>query len=116
MARKTPGTPSTRNKKSTSPIETPAVQPASTPVVPEVRNEVRSDIRNNVTPINVVTVPKKTPVNLDEEIRLRAYEMFLERKGSAGDPALDWINAEKEVRARYAGQNPSAAAAAQGRG
>lgn len=111
MARKTPGTPTTRNKKSTSTTETPAVQPASTQVVPEVR----SDIRNNVTPINVVTVPKKTPVNLDEEIRLRAYEMFLERKGIAGDPALDWINAEREVRARYAGQNQSAAAAGQGR-
>ena len=112
MARKTPGTTTTRNKKSTSTTEIPAVQPASTPVVPEVRNE----LRNKVTPINAVTAPKKMPVNLDEEIRLRAYEMFLERKGSAGDPALDWINAEKEVRARYAGQNSSAAAASQGRG
>jgi len=108
MARKTPGTTTTRSKKSTSTTETPAVQPASTPGVP--------DVRNNVTPINALPVPKKTPVDLDEEIRRRAYEMFLERKGSAGDPSLDWINAEKEVRARYAGQNPSALAASLGRG
>ena len=106
MARKTPGTTPTRSKKSSSTTETPAVQPASTPVVPEVRN--------NVTPINLVA-KKTTPVDLDEEIRRRAYELFLERKGTPGDPALDWINAEREVRARYAGQNPSALAASQGR-
>ena len=107
MARKTPGTTTTRSKKAAPTVESPAVQPASMPVVPEVRN--------NVTPITAVPVAKKTPVDLDQEIRRRAYELYLERKGSAGDPALDWINAEKEVRARYAGQNPSALAASQGR-
>lgn len=107
MARKTTGTTSTRSKKASPSAETSAAQPAPLQPVPEGRN--------NVTPINLVA-RKTAPVDLDEEIRRRAYELFLERKGAAGDPGLDWINAEKEVRARYAGQNPSALAAGQGRG
>ena len=106
MARKTTGTTSTRSKKTTPTTETPTVQPAPQQVAPEVRH--------NVTPINFVA-KKTTPVDLDEEIRRRAYELFLERKGTAGDPALDWFNAEREIRARYAGQTQSALAAGQGR-
>lgn len=105
MARKTVGTTTPRGKKTAPGTETPAVQPAPLQVVPE--------LRKNVTPITVAA--KKTSVNLDEEIRRRAYELFLERKGAAGDPALDWLNAEREVRARYGGANQSALAASQGR-
>jgi len=104
MARKTTGTGTPRNKKTTPPTEASAVQPAPLPVVPEVRN--------NVTPINLVV--KKANVDLDEEIRRRAYELYLERHGATGDAAQDWFKAEREVRARYAGQ-PSALAAGQGR-
>lgn len=106
MARKNTGTTPTRSKKTTPTTETPAVQPAPLQVAPEVRH--------NVTPINFVA-KKTTPVDLDEEIRRRAYELFSERKGTAGDPALDWFNAEREIRARYAGQSQSALAAGQGR-
>jgi len=104
MARKTTGTGTPRNKKTTPPTEASAVQPAPLPVVPEVRN--------NVTPINLAV--KKSNVDLDEEIRRRAYELYLERHGATGDAAQDWFKAEREVRARYAGQ-PSALAAGQGR-
>ena len=109
MARKTDGTGTTRNKKTTPPTEAAGVQPAPRQVVPEVRK--------NVTPINVA-VKKSTVdaiVDLDQEIRRRAYELYLERKGAAGDEAGDWFIAEREVRARYAGQNQSALAAVQGR-
>lgn len=134
MPRKTEGTTSSRKKKVTPPTETAAVQPAPAQAAPEVRSpEIRSteargtevrdtQVRDNVTPINVAPKPpaKKTPaganldhVNLDEEIRRRAYELFVERKGVAGDPAADWFVAEREVRARYAGKE-SAFAARQG--
>jgi len=39
--------------------------------------------------------------NLDEEIRRRAYELYLERRGTAGDQHHDWLIAEREIRARY---------------
>ncbi len=135
MPRKTDGTTTSRKKKVTPPTETAALQPAPAQVAPEVRSaevrnseirstEVRnSEVRDNVTPINVAPIKaaaKKTPatasaqnVNVEEEIRRRAYELFLERQGVAGDPAADWLVAEREVRARYAGKE-SAFAARQG--
>ncbi|MFZ3263959.1 MAG: DUF2934 domain-containing protein [Terriglobales bacterium] len=105
MARKTYGTGTTRGKKTAPPTEATPLQQAPVQVV--------SEVRQNVTPINLAA--KKTNVDLDEEIRRRAYELFLERQGAAGDPAQDWLTAEREVRARYAGQNHSAFAAGQGR-
>src|ERR1700722_14768586 len=126
MPRKTDGTTTSRKKKATPPTETAAVQPAPAQVTPEVRStetrspEIRSaEIRGNVTPINVAPVKpaakkiQASAVNLDEEIRRRAYELFLERKGVAGDPAADWFVAEREVRARHEGKE-SAFAARQG--
>ena len=39
--------------------------------------------------------------DLNEEIRLRAYEIYLERRGCAGDEHQDWLSAEREIRARH---------------
>jgi hypothetical protein len=33
-----------------------------------------------------------------EEIRRRAYEIYLERDGRAGDALADWLRAERELR------------------
>jgi Protein of unknown function (DUF2934) len=33
----------------------------------------------------------------DDEIRLRAYELFLQRDGRPGDPLEDWLRAEREL-------------------
>jgi hypothetical protein len=45
------------------------------------------------------------PGNLEEEIRRRAYELFLQRQatgsGENGDENLDWLTAEREIRSRY---------------
>ncbi len=98
MARKTTGNTTPRVKKTETPIESPAVQAAPVALVPEVRK--------NVTAINAVS---KMNVNLEEEIRRRAYELYLERKGSAGDPNADWLIAEREVRARFAAQKKQSA-------
>jgi hypothetical protein len=123
MARKTEGTTTSRRKKANSATETAVTQPAIEQSVPEVRNpEIQtSEHRNNVTPINVAPtkpVAKKAQngnvnldnSNLDEEIRRRAYELFLARKGAPGDPATDWMIAEREVRARHARQDSALAA------
>lgn len=102
MARKTTGNGTTRSKKTKPSTEAASVQPAPVQVVPEVRT--------NVTPISVAA--KKANVDLEEEIRRRAYELYLERKGTAGDPTQDWFIAEREVRARYASPNHESALAA----
>ncbi len=34
-----------------------------------------------------------------EEIRKRAYDIYLARKGAPGDPTKDWLQAERELRA-----------------
>lgn len=39
-----------------------------------------------------------------ERIRMRAYEIFLGRKGAPGDPVTDWLQAEGELRAGIAGR------------
>lgn len=45
--------------------------------------------------------PISVTVNgLEEEIRRRAYELYLQRGGKAGDENQDWLVAEQEVRSR----------------
>jgi hypothetical protein len=41
------------------------------------------------------------PINLDDEIRQRAYELYEQRGAVGGNEADDWFNAEREVRERY---------------
>ncbi|HSP16342.1 MAG TPA: DUF2934 domain-containing protein [Thermoanaerobaculia bacterium] len=41
-----------------------------------------------------------TAPSLEERIRIRAYELYEERKGEAGDPDGDWYRAEQEVRGK----------------
>jgi hypothetical protein len=53
--------------------------------------EVRkTDARKNVVPIN-----------LEDEIRRRAYELYQQRQPSAGSEADDWFAAEREIMQRY---------------
>lgn len=79
MARKNTGKgASTQNKKTA----------ASTPTQgPQVAAEIRRKI---------------VPINLEDEIRRRAYEIYAERGYTAGDEHEDWLAAEREIRARYA--------------
>jgi Protein of unknown function (DUF2934) len=56
-------------------------------------------------PIQPPTVlePRRDAVpvnNLEEQIRLRAYELYLERGGTPGHESEDWLIAEREVRSR----------------
>jgi hypothetical protein len=41
------------------------------------------------------------PINVEDEIRRRAYEIFQQRGHAAGDQAEDWLAAEREVMQRY---------------
>ena len=88
MARKTTGNGITkRSKKSAGSVSSAAVQAA-----PEFRETGK--------PANQV------PVNLEEEIRRRAYELYLQRAAGAGngDQNQDWLIAEAEIRSRHGSQ------------
>jgi len=96
MARKTTENATTiRGKKTGVAVAASAVQGAL-----EVNKEVRKDGR----PSNVV------PINLEEEIRRRAYELYLERSATAGGETgngnenQDWLIAEREIRSRHVSQ------------
>ena len=96
MARKTTENATTiRGKKTGVAVAASAVHGAL-----EVNKEVRKDGR----PSNVV------PINLEEEIRRRAYELYLERRATAGgesgngDENQDWLIAEREIRSRHGSQ------------
>ena len=78
MPRKTNGNGATsRGKKAAPSTQPPAVQDGS-----QARKTAKT-------------------FDLNEEIRRRAYELYLERRGTAGDQHQDWLIAEREIRARH---------------
>ena len=102
MARKsTAGSTTSRSKKNgttqSAPVEAAALtdKPTDKP------------LRKSTSKTAVVT--PILPVNLDveEAIRRRAYELYLERAmagGQGGNEGQDWLIAEREVRSRVEGQ------------
>jgi hypothetical protein len=78
MARKTNGNGTTNRRKNA----VASIQPYALQVVPDDHKSART-------------------INLDEEIRHRAYEIYLERRGTAGDEHQDWLLAEREIRSRH---------------
>ena len=99
MARKTTGSvTANRSKKAEDPA-----QPAALQVVPEVRKDTRKNGKSiSQVPGNLVSG------NLEEEIRRRAYELYLQRRATAGeengDENQDWLIAEREIRSRLGGE------------
>jgi len=43
---------------------------------------------------------KEGSLSLEDEIRRRAYEIYLQRGSAAGTEHDDWLAAEREIRAR----------------
>jgi DUF2934 family protein len=54
------------------------------------------------TPVVADIRRKLVPINLEDEIRRRAYEIYVERGYTPGDEHEDWLAAEREIRTRYA--------------
>jgi hypothetical protein len=44
-----------------------------------------------------ISAPPTVVAPGEEQIRLRAYQFFLERGGVPGDPVADWIRAERDL-------------------
>jgi len=121
MARKTTGNGFTdRSKRTETPLQPSEMQSASD-ISTEVSNEnrKRQEVRNgkpvnSPVPINQNSINQNTmnqtaanqgpnSANLEEEIRHRAYDLYLERRANgsdAGDPHQDWLTAEREILSR----------------
>jgi hypothetical protein len=103
MARKTTGTTTTRSRKKAIPVPPDAV---------EITAEVGSEIRKNGKAVNQ-TAAMAAPENLEEEIRRRAYELYLQRRATSGgingDENQDWLVAEREIRSRRNGREQHSA-------
>lgn len=102
MARKTTGT-TTRSKK---------IAVSVPPAIAEVAAEVRKEVRKNGKAANQAAA-MAAPVNLEEEIRRRAYELYLQRRATSGgvngDENQDWLVAEREIRSRQGGREQHSA-------
>jgi len=114
---KTPRT--TTNGKAKATTATPEVQLASTPAVAapaatEVVKEVAKieAVKNETAKQEAVKPEAKPtkrpearknvfPINLDEEIRRRAYELSEQRGFTPGHENEDWLIAEREILALY---------------
>ena len=63
--------------------------PTTATVTPKVSSAPKSISKNCCT-----TMPT------EEQIRARAYQIFLRRNGGPGDAHSDWVQAERELKAK----------------
>jgi DUF2934 family protein len=80
------------NPASVPETKTVSAETAPSRMAPEVRKlaVVKGESRKNIVPIN-----------LEDEIRRRAYELYEQRGSGSGSEAEDWLAAEREVMQRY---------------
>jgi hypothetical protein len=85
-----------------------AVAPETTPiqVKPEVKPEIKPEAQVTTEPRKKLEFVKTEtrrvfPINLEDEIRRRAYELYKQRGTATGSAGEDWLAAEREVRQRY---------------
>ena len=87
-------TPRTNGKKQAEPVIESNV--TTMPQVTAAATAVSPELKKFASPI---------PINLEEEIRRRAYELYEERGCVPGQDHSDWVQAEREVLARYTQQS-----------
>lgn len=64
------------------------------------RSRKAASVQPPVTPATLEASRNVVSASVEDEIRRRAYEIFLERGSAPGDESEDWLVAEREVRAR----------------
>ena len=91
-------------------------------VAPEIQKQAPEEARKDASKIGNAAQPNAgepgschfASVNIEEEIRRRAYELYLQRRatggGGNGDQNQDWLIAEREIRSRQGVRQLTAAA------
>jgi len=93
-------TPRNSPEKNNGKTVAPPATPTPTDNFSEIREVRRTapDARKNIVPIN-----------LEEEVRRRAYELWEEHGCDAGHDEEYWLSAEREVLGRYPAQRQQSA-------
>jgi hypothetical protein len=65
-------------------------------------NGVHADNGNGASAQSVTVSPEvahetRVASSIEEQIRQRAYELYLQRNGHGGSPEQDWIRAKEEI-------------------
>jgi hypothetical protein len=90
-------------------VKAVAAQPAPVEVRPQVKPEVKITPEPRKKLEVVKSEPRRVvPINVEEEVRRRAYELYQQRGAGTGHAAEDWLIAEREVQQRYHQQQHSA--------
>ena len=115
MARKTNETATTNRRKKTQVSDPTAAAQVTSEVQSAVHAQVGEPSRFEEVGKNIPrngTVATHVPVDLasediEDQIRRRAYELYLHRRATAGagsgDENQDWLLAEREIRSRQGG-------------
>ena len=77
-----------------------AVAPAAAPAPSKPETKIAAEPRKKLEVVK--TEPRRVvPINVEEEIRRRAYELYQQRGAKPGHEREDWLAAEREVKQRY---------------
>ena len=68
---------------------------------PTKPSDAASENRSETKMFEVRKTKNLVPINLEDEIRRRAYELYQQRAPGTGSEADDWFTAEREVMQRY---------------
>ncbi len=111
-SKSTPGSKANRPNPSQNQTDNSNVPEVKTVVAPATPAEVAAaEVKKTLEPRKMEVVrneqrkngaaPNLIPINLEDEIRRRAYELYQQRGTASGSEAEDWLTAEREVRQRY---------------
>jgi hypothetical protein len=97
---KEPKDPKEKRKSEPKPRKSAAKRQMTRPTAPTASPELYESTNGTATPvamIETVTVVVEPP---EETIRVRAYEIFVERGYEHGHHVDDWLAAEQELKSR----------------
>jgi hypothetical protein len=84
-----------RTKQQRTPFPTPQNVELKQPTITEDGHEATTQHENSF-PAPQKVEPKQ-PATIEDAIRLRAYQLYLERGAIPGDEVRDWLQAEREL-------------------
>ena len=100
--------PATDNVGNLPDVKAPAGTNASTEATQPVKAASEVTSRPEARKLEFVKNESRrnlVPINLEDEIRKRAFELYQLRGAGSGSEAEDWLTAEREVRQRYRQQS-----------
>jgi hypothetical protein len=81
--------------------KTPRATDGTAPKRRAAKAKVETEASTKVAKVIAKPVKQQDEVaaapNLEEKVRVRAYELYLQRKGQGGSPEQDWLQAVSEV-------------------